>query len=215
MSNSFDLSNDLGFINHEFAVTIVIMNNKHSSVNLTNQFLMSMPHLSDDHFTQTLIYVCDHTEQGAMGIVINRPLDMSLKEILNHLEIDCSRLGERREPVFDGGPVSTERGFIIHSPTEEEWSSSYAVTDEVSLSTSLDILESIAAGEGPERFVVALGYAGWSAGQLEEELAANHWLSCPADLDILFNTQADERLKQAAGLLGVDLSLLTSQAGHS
>lgn len=191
------------------------MNDKVFNVNLIDHFLISMPHLRDDHFTQTLTYICDHSDQGAMGIVINRPLDLSLKDILNHLAIDCSRIRESRLPVFDGGPIATERGFILHSPTSDRWSSSYEVTDQVSLSTSLDILDSIGAGEGPERFVVALGYAGWSGGQLEEELAANHWLSCPADLDILFNTTAEKRLSQAASLLGVDLKLLTSQVGHA
>lgn len=191
------------------------MSNKNFSDNLIDHFLISMPHLRDDHFTQTLTYICDHSDQGAMGIVINRPLDVTLKGILNHLEIDCSRFDEIRLPVFDGGPISTDRGFILHSPSVDQWSSSYEVTDQVSLSTSLDILKSIGAGDGPERFVVALGYAGWSAGQLEEELAANHWLTCPADLDILFDTEAEERLSKAAGLLGIDLRLLSSQVGHA
>lgn len=185
------------------------------SVDLTNHFLISMPHMSDSHFTQTLTYICDHNDQGAMGIVINRPLDMSLKQILDHLEIDCSQLVKNRLPVFDGGPVATERGFVIHSPVDQSWSSTYAVTDNISLSTSLDVLESIGAGSGPDRYIVALGYAGWGAGQLEQEIADNAWLSCPADLDILFHADAEERLQQAAKLLGVDLSLLSSQAGHA
>ncbi len=215
MQNSFDLSNDLGFINSNPILKKVTMSENNPSVDLTNHFLISMPHLSDSHFTQTLTYICDHNDQGAMGIVINRPLEMSLKEILDHLEIDCSRMGEQRQLVFDGGPVATERGFVIHSPMETVWASTHQVTADVSLSTSLDILDAIGAGEGPEKYIVALGYAGWGAGQLEEELAANQWLSCPADLNILFTVQSEDRLQQAAKSLGVDLDLLSSQVGHA
>lgn len=185
------------------------------AVDLTNHFLISMPHMSDSNFTHTLTYICDHNDQGAMGIVVNRPMDMSLKEILEHLEIDSSKTAQPEQQIYNGGPVAAERGFIVHSPTGQQWASTHRVTDQVSLSTSLDILESIGAGQGPERFLVALGYAGWGAGQLEQELADNTWLSCPADLNILFNANADERLQQAAASLGVDLGLLTSQSGHA
>lgn len=185
------------------------------TVDLTDHFLISMPHMSDANFTHTLTYICDHNDEGVMGIIINRPLDVSLKEILNHLEIDTSQLKMPEIPVFSGGPVAEERGFILHTPCEQEWASSHVVSDQVSLSTSLDILEAIASGQGPERFLVALGYAGWGAGQLEKELAENTWLSCPADLDILFDSKAEERLEKAAALLGINLDLLTSQSGHS
>ncbi len=184
-------------------------------INLRNHFLISMPHMSDRNFTHTLTYICDHTEDGAMGIVINRPLDLSLKDILGHLDMETDSMKDPDMPVYSGGPVQSERGFVLHSPSEKEWLSSHPVNEQIHLSTSLDILESIAAGRGPERFLVALGYAGWGAGQLEQEIGENAWLSCPADLDIMFSTAASERLDAAASLLGINLDLLTSDSGHA
>ncbi len=191
------------------------MKAKMPDIHLSNHFLLSMPHMSDRNFTHTLTYICDHNEQGAMGIVINRPLNLSLREILSHLEMDTEAMHDPEMPVYSGGPVQGERGFVLHSPTESQWLSNHVVNEQIHLSTSLDILESIAAGDGPERYLVALGYAGWGAGQLEREISENAWLSCPADLDIMFSTVPADRLNAAASLLGINLDLLTSQSGHA
>ncbi|MCW8884003.1 MAG: YqgE/AlgH family protein [Motiliproteus sp.] len=186
-----------------------------SDINLRNQFLLSMPSMVDKNFDHTLTYICDHSEQGAMGIVINRPMDLSVKDILGHLELDTEDMLDPEMPVYSGGPVQGERGFVLHSPTQRPWSSTLPVDNDICLSTSLDVLESIALGHGPQRYLIALGYAGWGEGQLEEEIARNAWLSCPADLDIIFATEASERLDAAASLLGIKLDLLPSEPGHA
>ena len=183
--------------------------------NLCNHFLISMPHLRDQNFEQTLTYICEHSEQGAMGLVINRPMQLSFEEILDQLELQIDPLHHGKQKIYAGGPVQIERGFILHSPTEHLWSSSYAVTDTLHLTTSVDILRAIGEGWGPEQHLITLGYAGWGAGQLEQEILDNSWLSCPADLDILFATESEQRLGAAAGKLGVNLDLLTSDSGHA
>ena len=190
------------------------MTDTKTDIHLKDHFLISMPHMSDRNFSHTLTYICDHSEEGAMGIVINRPMDLSLKDILNHLDMETESMQDQEVPVYSGGPVQGERGFVLHSPGEE-WTSSHAINEHIQLSTSLDILQSIAEGKGPEQFLVALGYAGWGAGQLEAEIGNNAWLSCPADLDIMFSTRAEKRLDAAASLLGINLDLLTSESGHS
>ena len=182
-------------------------------IHLKDHFLISMPHMSDHNFTHTLTYICDHNQDGAMGIVINRPMDMSLKDILSHLEMDTESMQKPDMAVYSGGPVQGERGFVLHSPGKE-WESSHPINDQIHLSTSLEILQAIAEGKGPERFLVALGYAGWGAGQLEQEMGENAWLSCPADLDIMFDTAVEQRLDAAASILGINLDLLTSESGH-
>lgn len=183
-------------------------------IDLCNHFLISMPQMADQNFTQTLTYICDHSREGAMGLVINRPLDLSLKEILAHLDMDTLALAQPTMPVYAGGPVQGERGFVLHSPSAKPWLSTHEIHPELHLTTSLDILEAIARGEGPERYLIALGYAGWGAGQLEQEIQNNAWLSCPADADILFATDASDRLHAAAAKLGVNLDLISSQTGH-
>lgn len=191
------------------------MKDQNNEIDLRNHFLISMPHMNDGNFTHTLTYICDHSDQGAMGIVINRPLDLSLKEILGHLDLETMDMREPNMPVYSGGPVQGDRGFVLHSPSQEQWTSTLPVNEDIHLSTSLDILESIANGGGPERYLVALGYAGWGAGQLEQEIGSNAWLSCQADLDIIFDTVAAERLDAAASLLGINLDLLPSEPGHA
>ncbi|WP_428035011.1 YqgE/AlgH family protein [Amphritea sp.] len=180
---------------------------------LQDHFLFSMPHMNDPNFAQTLIYICEHSESGAMGIVVNRPLGIDLSELLNHLGF--SDTSDQAEPVYAGGPVQDDRGFILHRRTANEWESCYHITGELTLTTSMDILQAISENSGPEQFLVALGYAGWGAGQLEQELSENVWLSCPANLDIMFRTPAEERLQAAAATLGINLDLLTSQSGHA
>jgi len=181
---------------------------------LTNQFLIAMPGLEDPNFFHSVTYICEHNENGAMGLVINRPLDMQLGEIFQHIDIHEASVEARQVPVHLGGPVQQERGFVLHSPLGE-WEATLNVTDRIGVTSSLDILQAIARNAGPEQTLVALGYAGWGAGQLEQELADNAWLSGPADPDILFNKPDEERWKAAAASLGVDLDLLSGDAGHA
>lgn len=180
---------------------------------LQDHFLLSMPHMDDTNFDHTVTYICEHNEHGAMGIIINRPMDMVTSDLFQHLGLVCESVPE--QPVYAGGPVKNDRGFILHSPTEEAWDSSYDITDQLSLTTSVDILRAIGQNRAPEQFLIALGYAGWGAEQLEQEMSDNVWLSCPANLDIMFRTPAEERLQAAAATLGVNIHLLTSQSGHA
>jgi putative transcriptional regulator len=181
---------------------------------LKNQLLIAMPSLEDPNFSRTVTYICEHGEQGAMGIVLNRPTELCLADVLKHMDIggDLGDAGE--QIVFLGGPVEEERGFVLHSHTAP-WDSTLAVNEELSVTTSRDILEAMARGDGPAHTLVALGYAGWGAGQLEREIQDNAWLSGPADQSILFDLPPDQRWKAAARLLGVDVNLLSSEAGHA
>ena len=190
-----------------------------SSIDLTNHFLIAMPAMADPSFSRTLTYICEHNEQGALGVVVNRPVDMNLRALFDRLSLPLSddRVGEA--PIWFGGPVQTDRGFVLHEPTGA-WQSTLKVNDAIGLTTSKDILEAVGRGEGPRRLLVTLGYAGWSAGQLEHELSQNAWLTVEAvdgrvlD-DILFELPADERLQAALSLLGVDLAMLSEDAGHA
>jgi putative transcriptional regulator len=189
------------------------MNSNYSPDSLKDHFLIAMPALTEGPFAHSLTYICEHTEHGAMGIVINHPMDIQLEEILEQLHIDHDR-HDHQQPVLAGGPVQMDRGFILHSG-DQHWSSTLAITDSVSLTTSQDILKAIAHHDGPNDQLVALGYAGWSAGQLEQELANNAWLTVPADSDIIFNIPASQRLQAATDKLGIDLNLLAPDAGHA
>lgn len=180
----------------------------------TNQFLIAMPALADPNFSHTVTYICEHTPDGALGIVINRALDLDLAVVLEHMKITPSAPNIGGHPVFLGGPVQTERGFVLHSPLGE-WNSSVRVTDSMAVTTSRDILEAMAEGRGPEKVLVALGYAGWGPGQLEVEMAQNSWLNSPADPTIMFDTPIEKRWEAAAALMGVDLRLLSSSVGHA
>lgn len=185
------------------------------AINLCDHFLISMPHLRGSSFEQTLTYICEHSEEGAMGLVVNRPLDLTFAQILDHLDIQKDPIQDAQRHIYAGGPVQVERGFILHSPVEHAWGSSYAINERLHLTTSTDILHAIAEGWGPEQYLITLGYAGWGAGQLEQEILANSWLSCAADLDILFATEPQQRLGAAATRLGVNLDLLSSQSGRA
>jgi putative transcriptional regulator len=185
-----------------------------AAANLTNHFLIAMPSLRDPNFSRTVTYICEHSERGAMGIVLNRPSELSLGDVLQHMKIQDAPAELGRQPVYLGGPVEGERGFVLHTTTTP-WTSTLKVTDEISITTSRDILEAMARGTGPRRFLVALGYAGWAGGQLEGELQDNAWLSGPASERIIFDLPADERWTAAARLLGVDLTLISSEAGHA
>lgn len=179
---------------------------------LRGHFLLAMPHMLDPTFACSLSYICEHDEEGAMGVVINKPLDFDLPALFSHLDMDAER--PRQGAVYGGGPVARERGFILHRHRDDEhWASTVSIGPGIDLTSSVDILEAMAQGEGPDDVLVALGYAGWGPGQLDAEILRNDWLSCPADLDIMFATPADQRLKAAAASLGVDLSLLTAHSG--
>lgn len=180
----------------------------------TNHFLIAMPSLQGGIFANSITYMCEHSSLGAMGIVVNQPMDLLVEEILDHLDINpqataCNAL------VMAGGPVQMDRGFVLHRGASRLWEATIAVSSDVSLTTSTDILAAIAVGEGPPDTLIALGYAGWGAGQLEEEMAANSWLSMPAESDIIFNTPVERRVEAATANLGIDLNLLSMDAGHA
>ena len=175
-----------------------------------------MPQMLDPNFSKSLLYICEHNEEGAMGIIINRPIKLGLNDILEQLDFEPS--SEQQQPIYWGGPVQEERGFIIHSSkgkSEESWESSLIISDEIRLTTSKDIIKAISEDKGPNQFMIALGYAGWGDGQLEQELAENTWLSCPADLDILFDKDSSNKRQRAINGLGVTEHQLNAQIGHA
>jgi putative transcriptional regulator len=185
-----------------------------SDSNLTNHFLIAMPGLQDTNFFHTVTYICEHNQEGAMGIVLNRPTDLHLKDILEQLNIDQASQAAAGQQIYVGGPVQTERGFVLHT-SDRKWDSTLEITPEISITTSRDILQSIADGNGPRNSLIALGYAGWGAGQLEDELGANAWLSGPAESGIIFDLPPEQRWEAAAELLGVDLNLISGETGHA
>lgn len=182
--------------------------------NLTGHFLIAMPSLNDGFFNHAVTYICEHNESGSFGVIINQQTNINLKQVLDEMKIESDNSYKDDQSIFIGGPVDQGRGFILHRPTGS-WSSSLNVRNKVALTTSKDILQAIANNEGPEECLIALGYAGWAAGQLEQEMADNTWLTCPADEQIIFNTPVDERWKAAAKLIGIDLSLLSNETGHA
>ncbi len=179
-----------------------------------DQFLIAMPNLADSNFSHTVSYLCQHNEEGALAIVINRPTGMSLGNILEQMDIKASSQDAQHIPVFAGGPVQQERGFIIHSKDSQAWDSSISTSDTTSLTSSRDILEAIAEGKGPDQYLIALGYAGWGAGQLEKEIINNAWLTTPCETQILYSTPAKQRWGSAAKQIGIDINKLTAPAGH-
>jgi putative transcriptional regulator len=182
--------------------------------NLTGHLLIAMPTMLDPNFERTVTYICEHSEQGALGLVINQPLDIDIGEVLDQLSLPATDPGVANTPILRGGPVELQRGFVIHE-SPHGWDSTVAVADNIFVTTSQDILGAIAAGKGPERALLALGYAGWGAGQLENELSANAWLSVPADPEIIFEAPFEDRWRRAAALLGVDIATLSGEAGHA
>ncbi len=181
---------------------------------LKHQFLIAMPHMADPNFAQTLTYIVEHSAEGAMGLVVNRPQELNLADILEQLRPDIDPpTACHGVPIYIGGPVQTDRGFVLH-PSGPTFQATVELGG-LALSTSQDVLFAIADGVGPKKSLITLGYAGWEAGQLEAEVADNAWLTCPFDADILFAMSSAQRLTAAAARLGVDLNLLTSQAGHA
>jgi putative transcriptional regulator len=192
------------------------MNDINSPSYLENQFLIAMPQMEDSYFSNTVTYLWKHNDDGALGIVINKPLEACVADIFDELEIECSvdKGPFRKEAVLAGGPVERDKGFIIHD-AGKNWESSISVTEEISICTSKSILEDIASGNGPEKYLIALGCAGWEAGQLEHEINANAWLTVPADPALIFSSDYKNKTQHAASLLGVDLQQLAPNAGHS
>lgn len=180
---------------------------------LSNQFLVAMPNVVGGEFDRTVTFLCEHNDDGAMGLVINRPTDLELRDMLNHMGIEHAGLGAGK-PVFWGGPVQPERGFVLHRPGGD-WEATLTVDNQLSITTSKDILEAIGAGRGPDEYLVMLGYAGWGSGQLENEIRHNSWLNTPTDSSIIFGTPTDDRWSAAARLLGLNPGLLSGSAGHA
>jgi putative transcriptional regulator len=170
--------------------------------------------LPDPNFQQTVSYICENNEAGTVGIIINRPMPVTLGEVFQQLEIEVTDKMALTKPIYFGGPVQPERGFVLHTP-QRTYRSTIAVSDTIHVSTSQDILEAIAIGEGPEKSLIALGYAGWDPEQLMQEIRANSWLNCPADASILFDTPHQAQWTAAAATLGVDISSLPGDAGHA
>lgn len=185
---------------------------------LTNQLLVAMPALADPNFAQCVALICEHTDKGALGIVLNRPLDMTVGEVFDQLQFPCRDEALRETPVLRGGPVQQDRGFVLHppgGPDDPTFDSTLKVSDTLHVTTSRDVLESMARGGFPRRAVVALGYAGWDAGQLEDEIRSNAWLNVPASDEIIYRAPFEARWHAAARLLGIDLGRLSHQAGHA
>jgi putative transcriptional regulator len=190
---------------------------------LANQFLIAMPGMVDDNFAGAVVYLCDHTSNGAMGLVINRPTDVDLASVFDKIDLKLEIQPKASEPVYFGGPVQTDRGFVLHEQKQGEhtthYSSSLRIPGGLAMTTSKDVLEEVAAGHGPQRFLMTLGYAGWSAGQLEDEIARNGWINIAAPTEemahIIFDTPDEYKYQNVLALLGIDASFLSSEAGHA
>lgn len=184
------------------------------NINLTHHFLIAMPAMENSFFSKTVTYICEHNEQGALGLIINRPMDMSLTGLFKQLDIASKKTLCNESTVLFGGPVQVDCGFVLHQPIGQ-WQSTLTINQKLGLTTSLDILKAIAIAEGPDQILVAMGYAGWAAGQIEHEIAQNAWLSVPASIDIIFDMPSEERLPAAMALLGVDYTRLSNDVGHA
>jgi putative transcriptional regulator len=190
-------------------------------INLTNQFLIAMPGMGEGTFAGTVIYMCEHTEKGALGLVINKPIDITLKSLFEKVELSLDRDDLAEVPVYFGGPVQTERGFVLHEPISAEgseggpYNSSLKIEGGLEMTTSKDVLEAISSGAGPKKVLVTLGYSGWAAGQLEDEMSRNGWINVNAEPGIIFDTPVAQRYDKALSLLGIDIGMLSSDAGHA
>ena len=192
-----------------------------ATINLTNQFLIAMPGIADDTFAGAVIYLCEHTEKGALGLVINKPIDIKLKNLFEKVELTLDRADLVDVPVYFGGPVQTERGFVLHERLGGEsgegghYNSSLQIPGGLEMTTSKDVLEALSNGAGPKKILVTLGYSGWSAGQLEEEIGRNGWINVRAAPEIIFDTPVEQRYDKALSLLGIDPRMLSQEAGHA
>ena len=181
---------------------------------LNNQLLIAMPGLADPNFSTTVTLVCEHNDEGALGIVINRPSNLDLASLFEQLSVEDVVDDIGHAPVLDGGPVARERGFVLHTPADD-FESSVSVSNDIQLTFSRDVLDSIAAGDGPDRKVVALGYAGWEPGQVETEMLHNAWLTVPATAELIFEVPFEERWASAAETMGIDIKQISPHAGHA
>ena len=192
-------------------------------INLTNHFLIAMPGLDDATFTRSVVYVCEHSERGALGLVINKPSDINLKGLFDKVQLPLGRDDLQQLPVFQGGPVQTDRGFVLHEPLfaeadkpeEPVYASTISIPGGLEMTTSKDVLEALSTGNGPRRVLVSLGYSAWGEGQLEAELGDNSWLTVDADLAVIFDTPVEQRYDKALELLGLQMWMLSPQAGHA
>ena len=192
-----------------------------SPVNFTNQFLIAMPSLRDGTFAGTVIYLCEHTDKGALGLVINKPIDIKLKNLFEKVELSLDRPELAEAPVYFGGPVQTERGFVLHESLggdDDEgghYNSTLRIPGGLEMTTSKDVLEALSSGAGPKKILVTLGYSGWGAGQLEDEMSRNGWINVGAERGIIFDTPVEQRYDKALSLLGIDANMLSGEAGHA
>ena len=187
-------------------------------IDLTNQFLIAMPGMVDETFSRAVVYLCEHNEKGALGLVINKPIDIKLKNLFEKVELALDRHELGEQPVFFGGPVQTERGFVLHEKLldgESPFNSTLSVPGGLEMTTSKDVLEAMAEGSGPAKVLVTLGYSGWQAGQLEDEIGRNGWLNVNADPKVIFDTPVEKRYDTALALLGIDPRMLSQEAGHA
>jgi putative transcriptional regulator len=189
-----------------------------SRIDLTNQFLIAMPGMADDTFAGAVVYLCEHSEKGALGLVINKPIDIKLRNLFEKVELSLERKDLAEQPVYFGGPVQTERGFVLHEKMggdESPYSSTLAIPGGLEMTTSKDVLEAMSNGSGPRRVLVTLGYSGWGAGQLEDEISRNGWLNVSAIPEVIFDTPIEQRYGRALSLLGFDPLMLSQEAGHA
>ena len=182
--------------------------------NFTDHFLIAMPNMVDPNFAGTLTYICDHGKDGALGIVVNRPIELSIEKLFEQLGLSMEDVALSGQPVYFGGPVQVERGFVLHRPVGE-WNSTLTVNAQIGLTTSKDILEATAQRNGPEQILISLGYSGWGPGQLEAEIRQNAWLTVPADPEVIFGLPPEARFVAAMHLLGIAPSMLSEEAGHA
>jgi putative transcriptional regulator len=186
-----------------------------STLSLANHFLIAMPSMADSRFSDTVVYVLEHTPERAMGVVINRPTDLTLEKLFERVDMKLEIAVLGAQPVCYGGPMATDRGFVLHDQSDVEYGSTLTADNGLSLTTSKDVLEAMADGRGPKHVMVALGYAGWEAGQLESEIALNAWLTVPADPSVVFDVPHARRRASAIHLLGFDPAMLSGEAGHA
>ena len=192
-------------------------------INLTHHFLIAMPGLEDEAFSRSVVYVCEHSERGALGLVINKPSDINLEGLFDKVQLPLGRIDLRQLPVYQGGPVQTDRGFVLHEPffsaadkpDEPVYASTMSIPGGLEMTTSKDVLEALSNGNGPRRVLVSLGYSAWGEGQLESELSDNSWLTVDADLAVIFDTPSEQRYDKALGLLGLQVWMLSPQAGRA
>lgn len=192
-------------------------------INLTNHFLIAMPGMDDDTFQRSVVYICEHSERGALGLIINKPGGISLADLFERVELPLARPDLGGQPVFHGGPLQTERGFVLHDPILAEglpadqsiYASTLTVPGGLEMTTSRDVLEAMSSGGGPRRVLITLGYSSWDEGQLESEIARNSWLTVDANADLVFDAPVEQRYDQALRLLGLESWMLSPDIGHA